>query len=129
MEVKFNNKIYKKNKKDGSSLGDLCFNIFEEYLEINKIKTYEELKNIFNKLHCSNNKIVQNKIDYNSLTENQKKRYTKVPNYNYNDELYFSTQWGNNGINDREKNCDNITHMIEFAKSEGFNIEEGGFDS
>ena len=31
MEVKFNDKIYKKNRKDGSSLRDLCFNIFEEY--------------------------------------------------------------------------------------------------
>jgi len=138
MKVLFNNKEYEKGKKRGAGLGNLCFDIFKEYLKQNPNKTYSELQEIFNNrnIHCSlsgknsKSKVVFNKNDfeswYNDPNNNDNKkderyfgfgRYGSPIKYN-NEELYFTTQWGNNG-----GSCDNINKMINFAKEQGYNIE------
>ena len=35
MKVKFNDKAYEKNKRNGGALKNLCFDIFKQYLEKN----------------------------------------------------------------------------------------------
>jgi len=121
MKVEFNNNIYKFNDKKGKSLRNLCFEIFKIYIEKNKYKTYEELKEIFGKLHCSDNKIIQNEEDYTKLTTDLQNRYFNPIIYN-NHKLYFSTQWGNNGKKNK-KDCNNINSVISFAKNNNFNIK------
>ena len=117
MECRFNNEVYKKNARNGKSLRDLCFNIFKQYLEEHPALTYNNVQEIFNEMHCNNNFVVLSKEEWSNKTENLKKRYFEPLNYN-NEELLFTTQWGNNG-----GNCDNINQMIGFAKKQNYNIE------
>ena len=137
MKVKFNNKIYEKNKPvkndDGNGLGRLCFDIFKYYLEKNKNYSYEELQKVFNSdnIHkelSSNNskrKVIFNANDFNHWHEEYKstdsksdERYFGFGGYGdpvkyNNEELYFTTQWGKS----------NIPKIIEFAKKEDYYIE------
>jgi hypothetical protein len=117
MKVKFNDKVYKKNNRSGAALKDLCFDIFKQYLEKNPNLSYEKIQSIFNQWHCNNNAVVLSKNEWEQKTEDLKKRYFDPVSYN-GMELYFTTQWGNNG-----GDCDNINNMISFAKSEGYDIE------
>ncbi|MCK5294358.1 MAG: AAA family ATPase [Arcobacteraceae bacterium] len=117
MKVKFNNKVYKKNDKSGASLRDLCFAIFSQYLSINNQLKYQEVQTLFNKWHCNNNFVILTKKEWEQKTDNLKNRYFEPIEYD-SQELYFTTQWGNNG-----GNCDNINQVVNFAKNEGYNIE------
>jgi len=72
-------------------------------------------------LHCTSKAVVLSKDDWKKKPQNTKERYFLPIKYN-DMELYFSTEWGNNGIT-RGKDCDNINHVIHFAKEEGFDIE------
>jgi len=120
MQVKFKNKIFKKHVKNGQSLNNLCFEIFKYYLA-DKSLDYSLIQEIFNPLHCTSKAVVLSKDDWKKKPQNTKERY--FPPIKYNDmELYFSTEWGNNGIT-RGKDCDNINHVIHFAKEQGFDIE------
>lgn len=120
MQVKFKNKIFKKHVKNGQSLNNLCFEIFKYYLA-DKSLDYSSIQEIFNPLHCTSKAIVLSKDDWEKKPQNTKERY--FPPIKYNDmELYFSTEWGNNGIT-RGKDCDNINHFIHFAKEKGFDLE------
>lgn len=139
MKVKFNNKIYEKNKpvkdKNGIGLGRLCFDIFKYYLQKNKGKSYEELKNIFNQPNIHKNlssqnakrKVIFNQKDFEHWYYNdgikdgdREKRYFGFGGYSepiiYNNEkLYFTTQWGNSD--------GNIDNMIAFARKQDYDIE------
>jgi len=117
MKVIFNDKEYKKNGRNGTALRELCFDIFAEYLSQNKHLRYNEVQQVFNKWHCNNNFVVLNKPDWEQKTDNLKGRYFAPVNYN-GMELYFTTQWGNNG-----GACDNIDKIINFAKDENYNID------
>jgi 5-methylcytosine-specific restriction protein B len=117
MIVKFNGNEYKKNGRNGAALKNLCFDIFKYYLELNKGLSYEKLQEPFNKWHCNNNFVVLSKSDWENKTEDSKKRYFEPIFYN-NIELYFTTQWGNNG-----GDCDNINNMISFAKEQNYDIK------
>ena len=137
MQIKFNHKVYEKNKSvkadDGNGLGRLCFDIFKYYLDININKTYQELQKIFNTSSIHKNfssskstkSVIFNELDFkdwydNHSSEDSKRddRYFGFGGYSepieYNGEkLYFTTQWGNT----------NIPNMINFAKQNNFNIE------
>jgi len=117
MKVKFNDKTYEKNKRNGGALKNLCFDIFKQYLEKNNNLTYYDIQNKFNQWHCNNNFVVLSAEDWQNKTENLRGRYFEPIEYN-GLKLYFSTQWGNNG-----GDCDNINNMIEFAKGENYDIE------
>ncbi|APW66725.1 hypothetical protein LPB137_13095 [Poseidonibacter parvus] len=117
MEVKFNDIIYKKNARNGKSLRDLCFNIFKQYLGLHLELSYKVIQELFNKMHCNNNFVVLSRDEWEEKTENQKNRYFDPIIYN-KEELFFTTQWGNNG-----GNCDNINQMIDFAIKEEFSLE------
>ena len=121
MKVTFNNKEYRKNVKNGSALKNLCFDIFKYYLEQNSDKEYAELQNTFNVLHCTSNQIVMKEEEWRDLTDDQKKRYFDPVAYN-NLLLYFTKMWGNNGI-ENGRDCDNINHVIKFAKEQNYNIK------
>jgi len=122
MKVKFNEKVYIKSNQSGAALKHLCFDIFKQYLDRNQNLNYREIQNIFNQWHCNNNAVVLSREDWEEKTENLKGRYFDQYSYNGED-LFFTTQWGNNGAD-----CDNINNMIQFAKDEGYDIEvlEGG---
>jgi 5-methylcytosine-specific restriction protein B len=139
MKVLFNKKEYKKNGnvagENGNGLGKLCFDIFKFYLEQNPKKTYKELQDKFNtptihkQLSGSNSKrkVIFNKEDsekwYKDPENNDSKkeeRYFGIGNYGNplsynNEELYFTTQWGNSD--------GNIDNMIKFAEQEGYDIK------
>jgi 5-methylcytosine-specific restriction protein B len=117
MKVIFNNKEYKKSGRSGTALKNLCFDIFKYYLSLHNKLTYKDLQNTFNKWHCNNNFVVLTNDEWKEKTEDLKSRYFEPINYN-NQELRFTTQWGNNG-----GNCDNINNMISFAKEQGYDIE------
>jgi 5-methylcytosine-specific restriction protein B len=117
MKVKFNNKEYIKKGRKGTALKYLCFDIFKKYLILNNNYTYKELQDTFNQWHCNNNFVVLSKYDWENKTEDLKKRYFSPIQYN-NENIYFTTQWGNNGAD-----CDNINNMIDFAKEQGYDIE------
>lgn len=122
MIIEFNGEKYsRKAKKNTYPLRELCFDIFDYFLKHNQNKTYEEIQNIFNPLHCTSNQVVMNEQDWENLTDNQKQRYYDVVDYN-NMKLYFTTQWGNNGIKNG-KDCDNVNHVIDFAKSQNYEIK------
>lgn len=122
MIIEFINKKYsKKARKNTYPLRELCFDIFVYFLNQNLNKSYNEIQNIFNPLHCTSNQVVMDENDWNTLTDNQKQRYYKPINYS-DLKLYFTTQWGNNGIQ-HGKDCDNINHVIEFAKNQKFDIK------
>lgn len=122
MKYEFNGKKYKYRGGQGFlSYGRLCFDIFKKYLYDNADKSYEEVKKIFNSNHCDSKIIVQIENDWALLSDNQKERYFEPILYN-GMKLYFSTQWGNNGIKNN-KNCDNVQHMIDFAKSQNYEIK------
>lgn len=121
MKVIFNNKEYRSNVRNGGALKNLCFDIFKYYLEQNIDKEYFELQNIFNVLHCTSNQIVMKEEEWINLTDNQKSRYFNPVAYN-NLRLYFTKMWGNNGI-ENGKDCDNINHVIKFAKEQNYNIK------
>lgn len=139
MKIVFNNKEYKKNGNvagdNGNGLGKLCFDIFKYYLRVNPNKSYEELQKIFNNASIhkqlsglrSKRKVIFNKKDFynwynNHAGKDSKKdeRYFGIGNYgvstSYNEEeLYFTTQWGNSS--------GNIDNMIRFAKEQNYNIK------
>ncbi|MEA2017248.1 MAG: AAA family ATPase [Campylobacterota bacterium] len=117
MTVKFNNKNYKKNGRNGLSLRDLCFDIFQQYLKQNTQLNYIEVQNVFNEYHCNNNFVVLSQQDWEQKTNNLRNRYFEPIDYN-SEKLYFTTQWGNNG-----GACDNINKIINFAQVQGYNIE------
>lgn len=117
MKVIFNNKEYRKNGRNGSALKNLCFDIFKNYLEQNNALSYKDLQTIFNKWHCNNNFVVLSKKEWENKTEDLKKRYFSPIQYN-GENIYFTTQWGNNG-----GDCDNINNMIDFAKEQNYNIK------
>ena len=117
MKVSFEGTTYKKNNRSGSALKDLCFEIFKKYLKDNNNLTIESIKNIFNRLHCSNNKVVIAEKEWEELSDDGKSRYFDPISYDGN-RLYFTTQWGNNG-----GECDNINSMIKFAKEQGYDID------
>lgn len=117
MKVKFNNKEYKRNGRHGLALKNLCFDIFKQYLNLNNGLEYKGLQNIFNKLHCNNNFVLLSKFDWENKTKNLKERYFPPVSYN-SQEIYFTTQWGNNG-----GDCDNINNMINFAKKQNYDIK------
>ena len=122
MVYEFNERLYRRGGGDGYlPYNKLCFEIFKEYTNKNIDKSYNELKEIFNSKHCSLNNIVQNREEWLRLTENQKKRYFEPIIYN-NYELFFSTQWGNNGMQNG-KDCDNVNHMIKFAGEENYDLQ------
>ena len=137
MQIKFNHKVYEKNKSvkadNGNGLGRLCFDIFKYYLDINIDKTYQELQKIFNASSIHKNfssskstkSVIFNESDFkdwydNHSSEDSKRndRYFGFGGYSepieYNGEkLYFTTQWGNT----------NIPNMINFARQNNFDIE------
>jgi len=117
MKVSFNNKEYKKGGRDGTSLKDLCFDIFKKYLEVEKHISSEKLKKIFNEYTCNNRIVLLLENEWQKQTEDAKSRYFKPIKYN-DDKLYFTTQWGSNS-----KNCNNINEIIEFAKNNKFKIK------
>ena len=117
MKVKFDGIKYVKKGRNGTALKDLCFNIFKKYLGENSSISYEKLKNIFNEWHCNNRKVLLTKSEWLNQTDDGKSRYFN-PIHHDKMELYFTTQWGNNG-----GDCDNINNVIEFAKGEKYDIE------
>jgi len=117
MKVEFNNKEYRKNGRNGTSLRDLCFDIFVEYLFINKTLKYQDIQVLFNKWHCNNNFVILTQTEWEQKTENLKNRYFDPITYD-SEKLYFTTQWGNNG-----GSCNNINQIVKFAKNEGYNIK------
>ena len=121
MRIRFENNEYIRYGRNMTGLGAFCYEVFKKYLNENIGINYFELKNTFNNIHCNNNKIIQNEEEFHILTENQKNRYFKKLNYG-NMILYFSTQWGNNGY-ENGLECNNINHMIQFAKEQHYNIE------
>lgn len=121
MRVRFNGKEYtRKAKENAYPMRELCFDIFKYYLKVNPEQNYFEVKNIFNTFHCTSNQVVMNEEDRNQLTEDQKTRYFKPVAHN-NMLLYFTKMWGNNGIVNG-KDCDNISHVVQFAKNQGYDI-------
>jgi 5-methylcytosine-specific restriction protein B len=116
LKVIFEGQEYKKNGRNGIALKNLCFDIFKHYLDLNRDLQYYDLQNIFNQWHCNNNFVILSKADWESKTEDLKRRYFEPVEYN-NQEIYFTTQWGNNG-----GNCDNVNNMIKFATKEGYDI-------
>ena len=121
MRVKFNGVEYKYKGHNNTGLGVMCFEVFKFYLKKNPHLEISVIKNIFNNLHCRMNTIIQRENEFNQLPKGTQKRY--FPKTKYNEEnLYFSTQWGNEGKNNIE-DCDNINHIINFAKNEKYNIE------
>jgi len=117
MKVIFNGKEYKKNARNGIGLRNLCFDIFKYYLSLNNSLSYENLQSIVNQWHCSNNYVLLSKPEWEIKTDDLKSRYFEPIYYNDN-EIYFTTQWGNNG-----GSCDNINNIIDFAKKHNYNIE------
>ena len=121
MRVKFNNIIYQKDNRSGRGLNSLCFNIFKHFIDENPNMNYKELKELFNKQHCSNNFTVLSQEEWSEKSGGMQERYFKPIEYR-NMKLYFTTQWGNNGLRNGN-DCDNINRMIEFAKEKGYDIE------
>jgi len=121
MEVKFNNKIYVKKGMDNNGLNILCYDIFKCYLDNEKNKSYKELKNIFNQLHCSSNMVLLNEKDWKNTTLDTQSRYFEPIEHNQ-EKLYFTTQWGNNGKKNH-KDCNNINHVIDFALKKKLGVE------
>ena len=117
MKVKFDGKEYQKRGRNGTALKDLCFSIFKKYLSENPDIEYEGLKNIFNQWHCNNRKVLLDENEWLNQTADGKSRYFEPINHN-NIELYFTTQWGNNG-----GECDNVNKVINFAGEEGYQVE------
>ncbi len=123
MKYEFGGKEYKANGRDGTGLKHLVFDIFKHYISQNNDKTYEELKNIFNERHCDRD-VVLDQHDYLIWKErNSSERYFEPVEYN-GFKVYFTDQWGNNGINKNGKDCNNITNFISFAKNDlGYEIK------
>lgn len=123
MKYEFGGKEYKANGRDGTGLKHLVFDIFKHYIGQNNDKTYEELKNIFNERHCDRD-VVLDQHDYLIWKErNSSERYFEPVEYN-GFKVYFTDQWGNNGINKNGKDCNNITNFISFAKNDlGYEIK------
>lgn len=117
MRVRFNGKEYKKNARNGRALKNLCFDIFKEYLKFHQNLSYKNLQDKFNEWHCNNNFVVLSKNDWEQKTKDLRSRYFEPITYN-SEQIYFTTQWGNNG-----GDCDNINNMISFAKEEGYDID------
>nr|WP_321266091.1 AAA family ATPase [uncultured Sulfurimonas sp.] len=117
MKVKFEDKLYRKNGRNGTALKYLCFDIFKQYLKLHNNLSYEELQQLFNKWHCNNNYVVLSKDEWESKTQDLQSRYFNPIKYN-SEEIYFTTQWGNNG-----GDCDNIKNIINFAQKQGYKIE------
>lgn len=117
MRIMFNGKEYKKNGRNGRALKNLCFDIFQYYLEKHKDLSYQDLQNTFNEYHCNNNYVVLSESDWKKKTEDLKNRYFDPLTYN-SERYYFTTQWGNNG-----GNCDNVDHMIDFALEQHYDIK------
>ncbi|WP_455757566.1 McrB family protein [Sulfurimonas sp.] len=128
MKYKFNGKIYKKGGGNGTSYGNLLFDIFRYYLINNPNKSYYEIQSLFNPLHTaysgknSSKKVVFNEKDFkewykqSSSDSKRDDRYFDLTKYN-NDNLYFTTQWGNTQ--------GNIDRFIDFAITDlGYNIEQ-----
>ena len=117
MTVIFNGNRYKKNSRNNRALRDLCFEIFNYYLKLHPGLSYDDIKMVFSSMHCNNHSVVLIESDWLLKPDNTRKRYFGPIDYN-GLKLYFTTQWGNNG-----GDCDNINHMINFAKQEKFDIK------
>jgi 5-methylcytosine-specific restriction protein B len=117
MVVVFNGKRYKKNSRNDKALKNLCFDVFQNYLELHQNLSYDEIRTIFSGMHCNNHAVVLSESDWLQKPDNTRNRYFSPINYN-GMKLYFTTQWGNSG-----GDCDNINHMIHFAQKEHFNIK------
>lgn len=116
MRVKFNEVEYVKRGRNGRALKDLCFDIFQKYLDENPTLNYEKLQIIFNPWHCNNRKVLLTEDEWDKQTSDGQSRYFNPIEYN-GVKLYFTTQWGNNG-----GECDNINKVINFAKEQGYDI-------
>lgn len=130
MKVKFQNKIYEKNKKKDNGLGRFCYDVFKLYVENNSKQTYQDLQKTFNPLHKefsgenSKKKVVFNKNDFDTWfndkdnKDNDKhKRYFGYGEYgnpieHNNEEIYFTTQWGN-----KKGEYGNINTFIDFVQN------------
>jgi len=126
MKVRFNGKIYGHYLRDNNSMRHFCRDVFIYFLNRNSNLTIEKLKQIFKNIHCDyEDNIILDEDEYKNFlqkTQTGERRYFDTPIL-YNDKkLYFLNQWGNNGIKNN-KDCDNINHMIEFAKEQGYDIE------
>ena len=116
MIVQFNGKEYRRNARNETALKYLCLDIFKYYLSLKNNLSIQDIQNTFNKWHCNNNYVVLSKEEWENKTEDLKKRYFSPIIYNSQD-IYFTTQWGNNG-----GDCDNINNMISFATEKGYDI-------
>jgi DNA polymerase III delta prime subunit len=121
MKVKFNNVIYEKGKR-GKALKHLCFSIFKQYLNKEKDLEYKVIQKKFNLQHCTSQSVVLLDDEWEQKPEDTKRRYFSPISYN-NLTLYFLEEWGNLGLNRQGKNCDNINHMVDFAKKEKLDIQ------
>ena len=117
MRVNFDGIEYKKNGRHGNALKDFCFSVFKKFLRGNADYSFIDLQKVFNQWHCNNRKVLLTEQEWNKQTVDGKTRYFKPVEYN-GEKLYFTTQWGNNG-----GDCDNINHVIDFAKQQGYEIE------
>ncbi len=117
MRVFFEGKEYKKNARNGASLKDLCFDIFKKYIQINKNSSHKIIQEVFSPMHCNNHNVVLTKKEWEIKPENTRSRYFAPIKFDGED-LYFTTQWGNNG-----GDCDNINHIIKFAEKENYDIK------
>jgi len=117
LTVIFNGNRYEKNSHNNRALRYLCFEIFNYYLKLHPGLSYDDIKMVFSSMHCNNHSVVLIESDWLLKPDNTRKRYFGPIDYN-GLKLYFTTQWGNNG-----GDCDNINHMINFAKQEKFDIK------
>lgn len=124
MKYKFNGKLYEKGGGQGTSYGNLLFDIFKYYLANNPNRTYKDIQNIFNPLHkefsgeSSKKRVVFNTDDfdiwYESAYSDSKRDQRYFPSIEYNNEqLYFTTQWGN-----KSGEYGNINTFIDYIISE-----------
>ena len=95
----------------------LCFEIFKQYLEENDSLGIQEIETIFNNRQCNNKHVIVLNPDWSDMPEGTRKKYFSPITYDGVD-LYFTTQWENNG-----GDCDNIDKMIALAKDENYDIE------
>jgi len=109
----FNRKEYKNYGRNNNSLGRLVYDIFTYYLKEHPHETYDSLKKIFNNTHC-NLAVVYDEKDYREWRKGRTdsrldSRFFEPISYD-NMQLYFTTQWGNNG-----GECNNIDNFLKLA--------------
>ena len=112
----FNGKEYRNHGRNNNSLGRLVYDIFTYYLKEHPHETYDNLKKIFNNTHC-NLAVVYDENDYREWRKGKTdsrldRRFFEPIVYN-NMQLYFTTQWGNNG-----GECNNIDNFLKLAIEE-----------